>query len=59
MISKKCKYINVEWGKGTWNFKIFCFQVIIFPPIYDQQIQACSMFDKDMVTENSQEAGHN
>jgi hypothetical protein len=47
----------MRWG-NLELLKIWV-QVIIFPLIYDQQIQAWLMFDNDMVTENSQEAGHN
>jgi hypothetical protein len=47
---------NEVWELGS--FKSYWIQVITFPPNYDQQIQAYSMFVNDVVTENSQEVGH-
>lgn len=61
---------NQKWSRGSVNtymfnevrefgiFKSSWIQVITFPLIYDQQIQAYSMLVNVEVTENSQEAGH-
>jgi len=70
VLDKVSVWENQKWSRESENtyvlnevrdlgiFKNFWVQVSTFPPIYDQQIQACLVFGNDMVTENSQEAGH-